>query len=449
MFFLTQNAIEYTIRQLFKVAYPDSIKILSIDTDKDGLSSMVKLNSKKIVFNISDHNTIDRLFSGKLNLRDFPTADGLCTIPVILNSGKEFADIADNSLIVNADIISLSFIMLSRYEETIISERDELSNFEFKNSISCKYNFIEFPIMDEYAMILQSYLKLLFPSMKLEKTKAEVIPTHDIDEFYRYSFSFLGIRRIISDILLSTDFKSVLTSINLILLKLINKKNDPFIKSIERLHNLSKRLNLLSEFYFMAAAKSNYNSGYSVDDTLLKSIITKISSSNMTVGIHGGFGTRNNADLLKLEKAKLQRICINPILKGRQHYLHFDINKTYKTLEESGLEFDSTLGYNEQEGFRCGTCHEFKAWDFLNDCEMNLIERPLIVMDVTLWSSKKYSKSDALKTILKLHSRCKAVGGKFIILWHNSYVERKTDWFNQVYVKSLEIICQPDQPAIY
>jgi hypothetical protein len=438
MHLLTPNAIKYTIRHLFRVAYPDFIKPMLVDIKSDRLSAIVTINSKEIIFKISEDNDINKLLSGKLVFKNISTADGTHTIPVILNKEAEFAQINENVLMVNADIISLSFIMLSRYEETIIKELDKFGNFNYKNSISYKYNFIDFPIVDEYAMIFQKYLKILFHGINLGTNKYEVIPTHDIDEIYRYNFSYIGIRRIIGDILLNKNINDVFNSIRTIKDAFKSRKNDPFFKSLEILMDVSRRLNLRSEFYFMAAKKSKYNSGYDLNGVLVKDVINNLLKSNMIIGLHGGFGTRSLSSLLELEKETLQNVCKKPLLNGRQHYLHFDINKTYEVIEKAGFELDSTLGYNEKEGFRCGTCYEFHPWNFSEDLEMKLIERPLIVMDVTLFAS--YTKREAFIKILSLNSRCKAVGGKFVILWHNAYVERKKDWFNEVYVRFLETI---------
>jgi hypothetical protein len=157
----------------------------------------------------------------------------------------------------------------------------------------------------------------------------------------------------------------------------------------------------------------------------------------MRIGIHGGYGTRNNHVLLNLEKSNLDVYLENPTIYGRQHYLHFDIFKTFKTIEFSGMTHDSTLGYNNREGYRCGTCHSYRAWNFETDSSFNLIVRPLIVMDVNFWRNKKRSINEANAKIIFLFKRCKYVGGDFIINWHNVYVLNKQDWFLKVYCNTI------------
>ena len=51
--------------------------------------------------------------------------------------------------------------------------------------------------------------------------------------------------------------------------------------------------------------------------------------------------------------------------------------------ERCGLAYDSTLGYNERPGFRAGTCIPIRPWLFGSNRECNLVEIPLVAMDVT------------------------------------------------------------------
>ena len=117
--------------------------------------------------------------------------------------------------------------------------------------------------------------------------------------------------------------------------------------------------------------------------------------------------------------------------------MHFDIKNTFNIIESSGIKYDSTLGYNEREGFRCGTSHPFKSWNFQTDSVYNIVERPLVVMDITFWNYRNKSIDEAYNKIIFLFSRCKFVGGDFIINWHNVYVINKEDWFLNVYCKSI------------
>jgi hypothetical protein len=88
--------------------------------------------------------------------------------------------------------------------------------------------------------------------------------------------------------------------------------------------------------------------------------------------------------------------------------------------ESSGLSEDSTLGYPEFEGFRCGICHDFPVFDTRQRKMLHLREKPLIAMDVTLAQYRKYSAEQASESLLQLRQKVEKHQGDFTLLWHNS-----------------------------
>ena len=48
---------------------------------------------------------------------------------------------------------------------------------------------------------------------------------------------------------------------------------------------------------------------------------------------------------------------------GRQHFLRWKAPDTWQGWEEAGLQYDSTLGYSDRPGFRCGTCYEYPVFN--------------------------------------------------------------------------------------
>ena len=133
---------------------------------------------------------------------------------------------------------------------------------------------------------------------------------------------------------------------------------------------------------------------------------------------------------MKSELEKLEESV--PIVKGiRQHYLLFDIMKTWYIQEKCGFVYDSTLGYNDAIGFRCGICHPYKPFG------KNIYELPLNIMDITLFNIKNYSPSKAFKRAISILEEVKRYNGVGVILWHqrnfgnSEYVElyeKLLDW---------------------
>lgn len=55
-----------------------------------------------------------------------------------------------------------------------------------------------------------------------------------------------------------------------------------------------------------------------------------------------------------------------------------------ESMADAGMSYDSTLGYADRPGFRCGTCFEYTAFDVVSDQPLSLRIRPLIAMDCTV-----------------------------------------------------------------
>ena len=435
---LTVNAIKYTIKHLFMVAWPEILNEISIEVAADKLSAITTIRGKRIVFCISSYTEIDQLLNGVMTLNSITTADKENEIPVCLKENFPFAEINDDGLQVNADIISLSFIMLSRYEEKIVKERDSLDRFESRNSIAVKYNFIDFPIVDEYVLILQTYLKEYFPEQNFTIPECKIIPTHDIDEVRRFAGFKKTIRTLLGDIYLYKNIFTFFKSLKQCLVSINNPSKDPYLIAINELIKISDKFNLTSEFYFMGAQLTKYDCGYNTMTSSVQKMLTLIQYHGMIVGFHGGFYTSINSALFKKEKEQIEAAVGHTVVGGRQHYLRFDVNDTFDIQESCGMEYDSTLGYADREGFRCGTCHEFHPYDLKNDKAYKIKERPLIVMDATLYSYRGYSIEKAYQQMERLYKRCKAVGGNFVLLWHNNAVARETKWFKKVYCRFIE-----------
>ncbi|MDR2036300.1 MAG: polysaccharide deacetylase family protein [Bacteroidales bacterium] len=436
--YLTVNAIKYTIKHLLMIACPEFQDQVLIEVAEDRKKASALIGTKKIIFQISHCSDILSLITGGLKLNKIATIDGMGMIPIPLEDGFSFAEVIGNELFIYADIIPLSFIMLSRCEEAFIQDRDVYGRFESKHSIATKYNFIDYPIVDEYALILQKYLKILFPENTFVIPKCTIIPSHDIDEVRRFSSFKKSIRTLLGDIYLSKNIFVFFRSVIQYIRSFNRPANDPYITAINELLNISHQYNLISEFYFMGAVPNKYDCGYDPNQSQVRDVFLQIDKINMIIGYHASFETLTDENLYSLEKQKIELASNKSIIYARQHYLRFDIHSTFRNLEKAGILYDSTLGYADREGFRCGTCYDFHPYDLKNDVQFTIKERPLIVMDMTLFGYKKYTIKEAHRQIVKLYQRCKIVGGNFTILWHNNSVTRKRKWFKKLYCNFLK-----------
>jgi hypothetical protein len=81
------------------------------------------------------------------------------------------------------------------------------------------------------------------------------------------------------------------------------------------------------------------------------------------------------------------------------------------------------MGFPEMPGFRSGTSREYPVFDLLGRQELNLRERPLVVMDTVFLkriSEGECRIEDCFDEMAGLKRKCQDYAGRFTLLWHNS-----------------------------
>jgi len=342
-------------------------------------------------------------------------------LPIIYQRENKIDSYVRNSkdlIETDIDIIASSFFMITRCEEIISKDRDEYDRFPATASLAYKENFLDRPIVNEYIELLWNWINsfnLGFKRKRLWNNKDfAVCLTHDVDEIKRYKFYpplgaiFRSIRQ--------KNFKKAKTIFFDYLKTKVYLKQDIYYDTFDYITNLEKKCGFRSSFYFMTNDER-----YSLDNPWFKNLVIKLKKENFETGIHPSFNTCNNSKILRREKEKLEKIIGKKIIGGRQHYLKWAIPESWRVWERIGLRYDTTLGFADREGFRCGICHPFKPFDVKNNKVVNIWEVPLIIMDATL-ISRKLSPRIGLKKMINLLSVVEKHSGVFVFLWHNSYM---------------------------
>jgi hypothetical protein len=181
----------------------------------------------------------------------------------------------------------------------------------------------------------------------------------------------------------------------------------------------SESIGVKSRFYFMSGGVTEFDNRYDIKDA--KKLIEKIKNRGHIVGIHPSYNAYNDAKQLKKEKEALESVCKCKIKEGREHYLRFEVPTTWQIWEDNGLEVDSTCGYADREGFRCGTGDEFSVFNILSREKLKLKERPLVYMDDNrLKGERIYDKKLLLKNISSLIEKSKKYNSTHTLLFHQS-----------------------------
>jgi peptidoglycan/xylan/chitin deacetylase (PgdA/CDA1 family) len=170
-------------------------------------------------------------------------------------------------------------------------------------------------------------------------------------------------------------------------------------------------------------------------------MMKEIDTRGWEIGLHPSWYSFDDVDELKRQKEALEKVLNHDIVSIRQHCLHYDIRITPRIQAEAEFKYDSTLGFNDNIGFRFGTCYPLRLYDLQEKTELPIKEIPLIIQDGAMLNPKKGMRLDgdtAFQYVVQIAEAAKGVGGVLTLLWHTNQIH-KPEWWN-LYLRTLEML---------
>lgn len=315
--------------------------------------------------------------------------------------------------ILSADIISSAFFMLSRWEEYRNPTRDDHGRFQAKESLAYKNKFLEKPIVNEYVEVLWAILVKMGCTQVRKKKNFTLVPTHDVDKPYLFNGWKKSLRYLVGSLKrgrfgeLKRFGKCLISGV------------DPF-DTHSRLMDLAELNGVKANFFFLQKGKDRADENHEIDTPKIKDLFQRIRDREHIIGYHPSYNAYNDEVLFRKEKQHLERITGEEIDCGRHHFLRWDVTATPQIWQENNMKWDSTLGYADHAGFRCGVCYPFPLYDLKNNRQFDVYERPLIAMEWSLIHYQGLSIDQAEAKIEELKNQVKKYNGEFVFLYHNS-----------------------------
>ena len=188
---------------------------------------------------------------------------------------------------------------------------------------------------------------------------------------------------------------------------------------LEHLLKIESAVGVHSSFYFLALERGEEDFNFSVQE--IGDQLSMVRSAGIEIGLHGGHAAYNNAAVIAKERQRLERALGVAVSGYRNHYLRFKTPATWRLLAEQGFAYDTTFGYSDTVGFRNGMCHPFRPVDPATGNFIDIVELPLVVMDITLFDHMRLERTAAMVLWQQMVDKVKACNGVFTFLWHNSY----------------------------
>jgi len=410
----------------------------AIEITLDGDASNRKLCLPDILFATSPFEWLTKRNCPRLPLREYRIRwNGANNrsiqeaLPVLFGTGAEESSRGSwgsEAIDLPIDIFGSAFFVLTRYEEIVSGEKDEWGRFPAHCSILCRADISRRPIVDEYVELLWEALRQLWPQLTRKPRTFGLHITHDVDHpLWNLNKNAVAVLTTSArDVALRRDWR--LASQRWKSFRLAAREDyreDPY-NTFDFIMDQSEQIGVKSAFFLKGGRTSPaHDSEYSLNAPWARALIRKIADRGHEVGIHPSFETFGDRAAISREFLTVRRACEEEGIRqsvwgGRQHYLRWSNPITWQNWEDAGLQFDSTLGFAEVIGFRCGTSHEYPCYNLVSRERLKLRERPLIVMDSTLYSYMRLGRQELIDATVGLAATCRRFGGNFTLLWHNS-----------------------------
>lgn len=150
---------------------------------------------------------------------------------------------------------------------------------------------------------------------------------------------------------------------------------------------------------------------YDIGD--VNSQIKMLEHRGFEIGLHG-IDAWHSIEKAKEELKRIADIGGHDKIGIRMHWLCFD-ELSPSVLDKAGFEYDSTAGYNEAIGFRCGTSQVFRPLG-----ASRLLELPLHIQDTALFFPDRldFDENMAWAMCMKVLDIAEKSGGVVTLSWH-------------------------------
>ena len=345
---------------------------------------------------------------------------------------------SQNNYYTNIDFFASIFYMLTGYEEAINKFEDMHRRYPGQKSLAFNENFLERPIVNEYVEILWLFISKINSNLRKKKRKFELLITHDVDQIKVGNLRH-RLRILISQLYSKKSLKGFLIKLGQFFRWLFTFPKDSF-KYIMR---ISKKYNFKSHFFFLVtgSGESFDRKRYNIHSKEIINLISKLEAEGHKIGLHSSYNSFLNKEQILKEKAILDKYVKNKKYGLRCHYLRFKIPESYTLLNDCGFQYDSTVYYADNDGFRAGTCYPFHPYDLYNDKELEILEYPLIVMEGTLINPtyrNMTSKQEVVALLKRRIDKIKFFNGYFVFLIHNHSFENLAFPWRSVFRKMLK-----------
>lgn len=353
------------------------------------------------------------------------------TVATVIPAGSATAD-QGPAVELAIDVTGTVFALLSGLEDRVVTERDPHDRVPRSASLLGRRGLEERPVVDETVAVVEAALVTVWPGLSRPQPELTVHLTQDVDRLTRHGSASArhlalsaasGARRGQPDPVRGL----VSAAVEGWQVRRQGPQCDPYF-TFDAFMDLAEGHGHTASFYFIARYQPSDGtplSRYDLSGPDAQWLLARIGERGHQIGIHPGYDSHRDpvaitADVEALRQAaRTAGVELGPV-GGRHHYLRWDTHHTPGCWQAAGLAHDSSLGWPDGIGFRCGTTRRFPLWDHQAGQATGVIERPLVWMDVALGAmGLAYGDGGVVDRLARLRQTCARHGGEYTMLVHN------------------------------
>ncbi|MGB9597918.1 MAG: polysaccharide deacetylase family protein [Candidatus Poribacteria bacterium] len=346
-----------------------------------------------------------------------------------------------NNRVIGFDLINIIFYLLSKQEEYSYGHRDSRDLFLPTYSTLYENGLVQIPLINYYLKYIENYIiqnSNISPKTKWKnKASYAVVLSHDLDNLPSKDITIS-----LHQLLKSFSHHGFVSKISTIKNNLIDIFLSPSTSDWQFSYWLDKekQYNCSSTFFIAGNTKERLRSDpnywlsskvtHNGQKMRLSDLAKSLEDMGWEIGLHGSYNSYKDEVLLKKEKDLLIKQTGCNIMGIRQHNLRFDVKETWSIYENLNFTYDTTLGYNEVNGFRAGIAFPFNPYDLSNEREYNLLELPMSIMDGSFFCNygENLDLQKATMRCEKILNAVKETEGMLVVNFHPNFYTHSDSW---------------------
>lgn len=334
------------------------------------------------------------------------------------------------------DVFAGIFYLLCLWDELKCTQRDEHGRVPSSALFTARHGLADRPWVDEKVLALGRRIQSTWDGEVKGVSRYDHHVTVDMDNILRYAGRplFRAIGATLKDAMRG-DLSSVAERWRV----RAGSHDDPYVKAVELLERHRESVHRATLF-FLVHGQGAFDHASDPAHPATQRLVQR-ASRTCEIGIHPSYeSSTGDHRSIEQERSALQRMIGRRVELTRQHFLRWRLPETLRQLDGSGFLEDHTLGFTDRAGFRAGTCTPFPWYDLEREQETRLMLHPFAVMDSALIEHQQLGPDGVVGTMNRMSDLVRAVGGRFITVWHDRYLSGHREFapWPEVFTRVLE-----------